>query len=97
MHICRRLEAAVASAPRPLRLVILEASGMVGIDYTGSQLLQETMTALRAQGVAVALARLSSERAQTQAEQTGLLAFLGVECVFRSVEDAVHLARRSRG
>ena len=93
VNICRRLEAAVVSAPEPVRLIIIEASGIVGIDYTGSRILQETIIALHAQGIVVALARLSAERAQIQAEQTGLLACLGVARVFKSVEDAVHIVR----
>ena len=89
VYICRRLESAVVLALQPVRLVIVDASGIVGIDYTGSQILQETILALHAQGIAVALARLSAERAQRQAEQTGLLACLGETRVFRSVEDAI--------
>ncbi len=93
VHICRKLEAAAMSAHDPIRLVILEASGVVGIDYTGSQILQKTIVALHARGIIVALARLSAERAQRQAEQTGLLAFLGPMRVFKSVEDAVQALR----
>ena len=93
VNICRRLEAAVASAPAPVRLIIIEASGIVGIDYTGSRILQKTIVALHARGIAVALARLSAERAQMQAEQTGLLACLGAARVFKSVEDAVQATR----
>lgn len=93
VNICRRLQAAVASAPEPVRLLVIEASGIVGIDYTGSRILQETVVALHARGIAVALARLAAERAQIQAEQTGLLACLGTAHVFKSVEDAVQAAR----
>jgi sulfate permease, SulP family len=93
VYVCRRLKAAVASAPQPVRLVIIEASGMVGIDYTGSRVLQETITCLHAQGIAVALARLSAERARLQAEQTGLLDCLGAARVFKSVEEAIQVVR----
>lgn len=96
VNICRRLQAVAASVTtEPVRLIVIEASGIVGIDYTGSRILRETIAALRAQGIAVALARLSAERAQMQAEQTGLLAYLGTASVFKSVDDAVH-AMRSR-
>ncbi len=94
VHICRRLQTAVVSAPEPVRLIVIEASGMVGIDYTGSRILQETIVTLHARGIAVALARLSAERARMQADQTGLLACLGAGCVFKSVEEAVQAARR---
>ena len=66
---------------------------MVGIDYTGSKVLQETILAFRAQGVTVALARLLAERARAQAEQSGLLACVGAARVFKSVEDAVQALR----
>jgi MFS superfamily sulfate permease-like transporter len=89
VHICRQLEAAVALATEPVRLIIIEASGIVSIDYTGSRILQETITTLHAQGIVVALARLSVERAQVQAAQTGLIALLGSNRIFRSVEEAV--------
>jgi sulfate permease, SulP family len=89
VHICRQLEVAVASAAEPVRLIIIEASGIVSIDYTGSRILQETITTLHAQGIVVALARLSAERAQVQAAQTGLTASLGSDHIFKSVEEAV--------
>ena len=94
VYVCRRLEAAAAASPAPLRLVVIEASGMVGIDYTGSRILQQSIAALRARGVAVALARLAAERAQEQAERTGLLASLGAGRVFKSVEEAIEGSRR---
>ncbi|MDA8251712.1 MAG: SulP family inorganic anion transporter [Rhodospirillales bacterium] len=94
VFVCRRLAAAVAAARDPVRLLVIEASGIVSIDYTGARILQETIAELRARGIAVALARLSAERAQRQAEQTGLLASVGAARVFRSVEDAVRATRR---
>jgi hypothetical protein len=44
---------------------------------------------LHAQGIVVALARLSAKRAQVQAAQTGLIASLGSDRIFKSVEEAV--------
>jgi len=96
VHICRQLQAAVAVAVVPVRLVVIEASGMIGIDYTGSRILQDTILDLRARGIAVALARLSAERAREQAGRTGLLAALGAPQVFRSVEEAVVANRGGR-
>lgn len=93
VFVCRQLASAVMSAPRQVHLIVIEASGIVGIDYTGSRILQETIMAFHAQGIDVALARLLAERAQMQAEQTGLLASLGAARVFKSVEDAVLAAR----
>ncbi|WP_158801540.1 SulP family inorganic anion transporter [Acidisoma sp. L85] len=89
VYICRRLQTAVASARVPLRLVVIEASGVVEVDYTGSIILQQTIADLRRKGIVLTLARLSSERARFQAERTGLLSCLGHSAVFRSVEDAI--------
>jgi MFS superfamily sulfate permease-like transporter len=72
-----------------LRLVVIEASGVSEIDYTGSVILQDVIANLRSQGTEVALARLSGERAQLQAERSGLLAALGAGHVFHTVEEAV--------
>jgi predicted xylose isomerase-like sugar epimerase len=73
--------------------VVLEASGMIDIDYTGSRVLQQTIARLRNDGMVVALARLSAERAYKQAALTGLIETLGAEMAFRSVEDAVTALR----
>ena len=62
---------------------------MIAIDYTGSQILQQTITRLKSDSIDVAIARLADERAMVEAEQTGLLAILGPGRVFKSVEDAV--------
>jgi MFS superfamily sulfate permease-like transporter len=86
--ICRRLAHSAAAKPG-LALVVIEASGVTDIDYTGAQLVIQTLANFRAAGVAVALARLSAERASDQAERTGLLAEVGRDRVFLTVEDAV--------
>jgi sulfate permease, SulP family len=94
-YVRNRLADALSHTHEPVRLLIVEASGVTEIDYTASQRLQQTIAALRANGMDVALARLSSERAQHQADRSGLLAAFGPQRVFRSVEDAVQaLAHR---
>jgi hypothetical protein len=70
-------------------LVVIEASGVTDIDYTGANVLRQVMETLRAKGIQVALARLSAERAHEHAARTGLLEVFGTDWVFRSVEDAV--------
>jgi MFS superfamily sulfate permease-like transporter len=94
--IYNRLQQTIAQAKEPIRLVIIEASGMIGIDYTGSQRLQRSIAQLRTNGIEVAIARLSSERAQRQAASTGLIAAVGAEHVFRSVQDAVRAMGQNR-
>jgi SulP family sulfate permease len=84
-----RLAWAIEHAAEPVRLLVIEASGMIDIDYTGSLMLQHEIAALREHGIEVALARLSSGRAQAEARRTGLLDALGPGHVFLSVEEAV--------
>lgn len=86
-YIAARIGVAVARA-RP-HLLVLEASAVVGVDFTGARLLSAQIADLRADGVEVALARLESEPARAAAERTGLLAALGPGRVFFSVEEAV--------
>ena len=88
-YISDRIMAALATAPAPVKLLVIEASGMIDIDYTGSQILQQTIAALRSRSIEVAIARLADTRAQAQASRTGLIAALGPERVFKSVEEAV--------
>lgn len=83
------LRTLVATRQPPVKLLVIEASGMIDIDYTGSQALQQSIRAWKDQGVTIALARLANERAQRQAERTGLVEAVGSGHVFRSVEEAV--------
>jgi sulfate permease, SulP family len=87
-YLLARLNEAVAAKP-PCRLVVIEANGVIDIDYTGSLILQRGFAALRGRGIDIALARLESERARQAATRTGLLAALGADHVFRSVEEAI--------
>jgi sulfate permease, SulP family len=88
-YISNRIMAALARAPAPVKLLVIEASGMIDVDYTGSQILQQTIASLRARSIEVAIARLSDTHAQEEASRTGLIAALGPGRVFRSVEEAV--------
>ncbi len=91
-YVCRRLTELVAMR-HSVTLVVLEASGMIDIDYTGSRVLQQTIARLRDGGITVALTRLLGERAQLQAGRSGLIAALGPKQVFRTVDDAVRALR----
>jgi MFS superfamily sulfate permease-like transporter len=71
------------------RLVVIEASGITQIDYTGALGLIGTITRLRKRGIDVALARLEADRAAAAAGRSGLLETLGPGHVFHSVEEAV--------
>jgi sulfate permease, SulP family len=80
---------AIAAKAAPIRLVVIEAHGVNDVDYTGSQMLQQVIAELQGRGIAVAIARLSSERVQQAAKQTGLIDALGADHIFRSVEEAI--------
>jgi MFS superfamily sulfate permease-like transporter len=80
-----------------VKLLVIEASGIIDIDYTGSQILQQTITELRAKGISIALARLSDTHAQAQAQHSGLIGVVGVEHVFMSVDEAVVKLAPGRG
>lgn len=89
LSICRQLDAGVAAEPEPPRRVILEASGVVAIDFTGARLLGLAVGRLQERGIWVAMARLSSEKARIVAARSGLLGRLGEGAIFHSVEDAI--------
>jgi sulfate permease, SulP family len=84
-----RLLEAIAAKPETCRLVVIEASGVLDIDFTGSRIMQEMIADLRAQNIVVKVARLSAARARHAAERSGLAASLGPSEVFLSVEEAI--------
>lgn len=88
-YLSAKLEAAIAVAPEPVRLLVIEASSMIDFDYTGSQALQTLLAELSGRGIQVALARLSSDRGRRAATRTGLIDSVGPARVFHTVEDAV--------
>jgi sulfate permease, SulP family len=88
-YISDQIMTALAKAPPPVKLLVIEASGTIDIDYTGSRILQQTIAGLRSRSIEVAIARLSDKQAQVEARRTGLIAALGPERVFKSVEEAV--------
>ncbi|MBI1219530.1 MAG: STAS domain-containing protein [Rhodobacteraceae bacterium] len=83
------LRKAVATAPTPPEVIVIEATGVIGVDFTGGQILQDAVTALRAEGHQMVLARLENERAEAAAARTGLIAAFGQHHVYHSVEEAV--------
>lgn len=87
-HIARALEAALAAAPQT-RLVVLEGSGVIGVDYTGAGVFRDLIAALRGRGISLALARLENPVAEADARRTGLAAAIGAERIFLTVDAAV--------
>jgi sulfate permease, SulP family len=71
------------------RLLVLEASGMIEIDFTAAQILLDLIRQCRDEGVTVAMARLESTRAQDAFARFGLYDVLPKEQIFHSVDEAV--------
>jgi sulfate permease, SulP family len=78
-----------AATPKP-KLLVLEASGMLEIDFTAAQMLIDLIRRSHTDGVILAVARLESTRAQAAFERFGLYDVLPRDRVFRSVDEAVH-------
>jgi len=71
------------------RLFVLEASGVVTIDYTAAMILADTIGEARAAGLDFAVARLESVRARAAFERFGLIELLGPDHLFLSVAEAI--------
>jgi len=70
-------------------LVVLEASGIADIDFTAARSLAELISHCRAGNIRFAIARLESVRAHKALERFGVLAELGPDHLFHSVDEAV--------
>jgi SulP family sulfate permease len=92
-HFRRDILEALKSSPQKPRLLVLEATGIVEIDFTAAQVLSDLIRRCHADGVDFAIARLESIRAQEAVARFGINALLGPDRQFRSVEEAV----RARG
>jgi sulfate permease, SulP family len=73
----------------PLRLFVLEGSGIADIDYTAAQAVCAVIESLRKRGIDIALARLESVRAHQSLEKFKVLEALGSDNVYLSVAEAV--------
>jgi len=74
---------------RPPFLVVLEASGIADIDFTAAEALTEVISHCRAANIRFAVARLESVRAKKALDRYGVLARLGPDHLFHSVDEAV--------
>jgi SulP family sulfate permease len=70
------------------QLVILEATGIIEIDFTAAQILRDLIRRCHADGVDFAVARLESVRAQDAMARFGINELLGSDHLFHSVEEA---------
>jgi len=80
---------ALESAQDAPKLVVLESSGIVEIDFTAAEILNEVIDAAHARRIDFAVARLESVRAEAAFRRFGVIEHLGENRVFRSVEEAI--------
>ncbi len=85
----RGLMAVITRRPTSLRLIVLEASSIVEIDFTASTILNEVIDAAHAAGLDFAVARLESVRALAAFERFGVTERLGPGRMFDTVEQAI--------
>ncbi|WP_244571163.1 SulP family inorganic anion transporter [Mesorhizobium carmichaelinearum] len=72
-----------------VKLVVLEASNIVEIDYTAAQALKDTIAHCRKAGAVFAIARLESLRAQAALARFGIAEMVGTQRIFHSVDAAI--------
>src|ERR1041385_4172395 len=76
--------------PERVHLFVLEATGIVEIDYTAAQILIQVIRESHAQDIVFAIARLESVRAQEALARFHIHDVLDPDRIFRSVEQAIH-------
>ena len=94
-HFRRDILAALKSAPAKVRLLVLEATGIVEIDFTAAQILTDIIRQCHADDIDFAIARLESLRAQDAIARFGIEALVGPDRQFHSVEEAVRARARN--
>ncbi|KJE22498.1 sulfate permease-like transporter, MFS superfamily [Frankia torreyi] len=87
-HTAARIRDLVDAARSPVHAFVLDAGGISDIDYTAAQTLRDLLHRLRRRGVTVGIAR-SSHLVHHDLVHAGLLAALGPDRLFMTVEDAV--------
>jgi len=85
----RDILASLKSSSQKIRLLVLEATGIVEIDFTAAQILTEIIRQCHDDGIDFAIARLESTRAQAALVRFGIAALLGPDRQFHSVEEAI--------
>jgi sulfate permease, SulP family len=85
----RGMEGALRDAGGETRLIVLEATGIVEIDFTAAQALIGLIRECRDEHIDFAVARLESIRAQEAMVRFGIDEALGPDRQFRSVEEAI--------
>lgn len=95
-HFRVEVNAAMARALGPPRVVVLDTIGMSDIDFTGSRALREVLDDLDQAGIAFGLARTGTH-VREGLRRSGLLQRIGAEHLYGSVDDAVTSLRAAAG
>jgi MFS superfamily sulfate permease-like transporter len=96
-HFRRDLMGLLHAAREQPRLIVLEATGIVEIDFTAAQVLSDTISACHAAAIDFAIARLESARARDTIKRSGIEQLLGSDHLFQSVEEAIRARRDKAG
>ena len=83
------IRALLRAAPQKVGLFVLEATGIVEIDYTAAQALRDAIVECHHNGIIFAMARLESVRAQQALTRFHIHEVLQPDRLFRSVEEAI--------
>jgi MFS superfamily sulfate permease-like transporter len=83
------VRALLRASPEKVRVLVLESTGIVEIDYTAARALYDLIVECHAQGVLFAMARLESVRAQQALTRFHIHDVLQPDRLFRSVEEAI--------
>jgi sulfate permease, SulP family len=85
----RQLTAPIGGAGGPVKLIVLEAAGILDIDFTAAQVFAGAVRRCREAGVTLAVARLEAVTAQRAFVRLGLDKLVGADHVFDSVAEAI--------
>jgi MFS superfamily sulfate permease-like transporter len=85
----RDVEMAISARGRRPKLLVLEASSIVEVDFTAAEVLIDAIRKARSDGVEFAIARLESVRAASKLQRFGVIDVLGPHHLFHSVHEAI--------
>ena len=88
-HFKRGLLDLMDARSEGVKLVVLEASNIVEIDYTAAQALIDTIRHCRDRNAEFAIARMESLRAQAALKRFGIAELVGPQRIFHSVDAAI--------
>jgi len=91
----RGMLAAIEGGKGVVRLLVLEASSIVEIDFTAAAILIEVIDEARKAGMDFAVARLESVRARAAFARFGIIDHLGEDHIVQSVQSAVDALGRT--